>query len=127
MASLNRVQLIGRLGKDPESRNTPKGTSYTTFSLAVGRKWKNKNGELNEDTDWFNIVAWGKLGEICQKYLTKGKLVYLEGRLRTRKYEHEGTTRYFTTVVLSAVQMLEPKPKETVIEEVGEPEEEIPE
>ena len=127
MASLNRVQLIGRLGKDPESRNTPKGTSYTTFSLAVGRKWKNKDGESKEDTDWFNIVAWGKLGEICQKYLTKGKLVYLEGRLRTRKYEHEGTTRYFTTVVLSAVQMLEPKPKDTSIDDLGESEEEVPE
>jgi len=127
MASLNRVQLIGRLGKDPESRNTPKGTSYTTFSLAVGRKWKNKDGESKEDTDWFNIVAWGKLGEICQKYLAKGKLVYLEGRLRTRKYEHEGTTRYFTTVVLSAVQMLEPKPKDTSIDDLGESEEEVPE
>ena len=127
MASLNRVQLIGRLGKDPESRNTPKGTSYTTFSLAVGRKWKNKDGESKEDTDWFNIVAWGKLGEICQKYLAKGKLVYLEGRLRTRKYEHEGTTRYFTTVVLSAVQMLEPKPKDTSIDDLGESEEELPE
>ncbi len=127
MASLNRVQLIGRLGKDPESRNTPKGTKYTTFSLAVGRKWKNKDGESKEDTDWFNIVAWGKIGEICQKYLAKGKLVYLEGRLRTRKYEHEGTTRYFTTVILSAIQMLEPKPKDTSIEEIEESEEEVPE
>ena len=127
MASLNRVQLIGRLGKNPESRKTPKGTGYTTFSLAVGRKWKSKNGELHEDTDWFNVVAWGKLGEICQKYLAKGKLVYLEGRLQTRKYEHEGTTRYFTTVILSALQMLEPKPKEAIIEEVEESEEEIPE
>jgi len=127
MASLNRVQLIGRLGKDPESRNTPQGTKYTTFSLAVGRKWKNKDGESKEDTDWFNIVAWGKIGEICQKYLVKGKLVYLEGRLRTRKYEHEGTTRYFTTVILSSVQMLEPKPKDTSIEEIEESEEEVPE
>lgn len=125
MASLNRVQLIGRLGKDPESRKTPKGTEYTTFSLAVDRKWKDKKDELHREADWFNIEAWGKLGEICQKYLEKGKLVYLEGRLRTRKYEHEGTTRYFTTVVLGAIQMLDRKAKETVLEEVEESEEEV--
>jgi single-strand DNA-binding protein len=73
------------------------------------------------------VEAWGKVGEICQKYLEKGKLVYLEGRLRTRKYEHEGITRYFTTVVLSTLQMLERKSKETVLEEVEveESEEEI--
>ncbi|RJQ41340.1 MAG: single-stranded DNA-binding protein [Anaerolineaceae bacterium] len=127
MASLNRVQLIGRLGKDPDSRKTPKGTTYTTFSLAVDRKWKDKKSELHQETDWFNVEAWGKVGEICQKYLEKGKLVYLEGRLRTRKYEHEGITRYFTTVVLSTLQMLERKSKETVLEEVEveESEEEI--
>lgn len=125
MASLNRVQLIGRLGKDPESRKTPKGTEYTTFSLAVDRKWKDKKDELHQEADWFNIEAWGKLGEICQKYLEKGKLVYLEGRLRTRKYDHEGTTRYFTTVVLGAIQMLDRKAKETVLEEVEELEEEV--
>ncbi len=125
MAALNRVQLIGRLGKDPDSRKTPKGTTYTTFSLAVDRKWKDKKGELHQEADWFNVEAWGKLGEICQKYLAKGKLVYLEGRLRTRKYEHEGNTRYFTTVVLSTLQMLERKAKETGLEEVEESEEEI--
>ena len=126
MASLNRVQLIGRLGKDPDSRKTPKGTTYTTFSLAVDRKWKDKKGELHQEADWFNVEAWGKLGEICQKYLAKGKLVYLEGRLRTRKYEQEGSTRYFTTVVLSTIQMLERKPKETGLE-IEESEEEITE
>ncbi len=125
MASLNRVQLIGRLGKDPESRKTPKGTEYTAFSLAVDRKWKDKKGELHQEADWFNVEAWGKLGEICQKYLAKGKLVYLEGKLRTRRYEHEGITRYFTTVVLSTLQMLERKEKETALEEVEESEEEI--
>lgn len=126
MASLNRVQLIGRLGKDPDSRKTPKGATYTTFSLAVDRKWKDKKGELHQEADWFNVEAWGKLGEICQKYLAKGKLVYLEGRLRTRKYEHEGSPRYFTTVVLSTIQMLERKPKETGLE-IEESEEEITE
>ena len=127
MASLNRVQLIGRLGKDPESRKTPRNTNYTTFSLAVDRKWKDKKGELHQEADWFNVEAWGKLGEICQKYLSKGKLVYLEGRLRTRSYEQDGITRYFTTVVLSAMQILEPKAKEIAVEEIEEPEEEIEE
>lgn len=125
MPSLNRVLLIGRLGKDPESRQTPKGTAYTTFSLAVDRKWKDKNGELHQDTDWFNVVAWGKLGEICQKYLSKGKLVYLEGRLQTRRYEYEGSVRYFTTVVMSSMQMLERKTKEALVEETSEEQIEI--
>jgi single-strand DNA-binding protein len=125
MPSLNRVLLIGRLGKDPEIRQTPKGTAYTTFSLAVDRKWKDKNGELHQDTDWFNVVAWGKLGEICQKYLSKGKLVYLEGRLQTRRYEHEGSVRYFTTVVMSSMQMLERKTKEALVEETSEEQIEI--
>ncbi|HAF61568.1 MAG TPA: single-stranded DNA-binding protein [Anaerolineaceae bacterium] len=125
MPSLNRVLLIGRLGKDPETRQTPKGSAYTTFSLAVDRKWKDKNGELHQDTDWFNVVAWGKLGEICQNYLSKGKLVYVEGRLQTRRYEHEGSVRYFTTVVMSSMQMLERKAKEPVLEETNEEQVEI--
>ena len=127
MPSLNRVQLIGRLGKDPESRQTPKGTKYTTFSLAVDHRWKDNTGEAHQETDWFNVEAWGKVGEICQSYLSKGKLVYLEGRLRTRKYEHEGSTRYFTTVVLSTLQMLEKKAKEPLLEEGEEGAEETAE
>jgi single-strand DNA-binding protein len=122
MPSLNRVQLIGRLGKDPENRSTPNGSAYSTFSLAVDRRWKDKTGETHQDTDWFNVEAWGKLGELCGKYLAKGKLVYLEGRLRTRRYEHEGSMRYFTTVVLSAMQILEKKTKEPELVEESEEE-----
>ena len=102
MPALNKVQLIGRLGKEPEMRHTPKGTPVTSYSLAVDRVWKGK-----KETDWFNIEAWGKLGEVCQKYLQKGQLVYIEGSLRTTKYEHEGETRYFTKVVARSMQMLE--------------------
>ena len=111
MPALNRVQLIGRLGKDPESRSTPTGKSVVSFSLAVSNRWKSA-GEAKESTDWFNIEAWEKLGEICQKYLHKGSLVYLEGRLKTDKYDDKGETKYFTKVVLQSMQMLDRKPEE---------------
>jgi single-strand DNA-binding protein len=114
MPGLNKVQLIGRLGKEPEQRKTPRGSAVTSFSLAVDRVWKNK-GETKKTTDWFKVEAWGKLGEICQKYLQKGHLVYMEGALRTDKYEHEGETKYFTKVIASKMQMLEWKEKEEVL------------
>ena len=112
MASLNKVQLIGRLGRNPETRFTPKVTKDTNFSLAVGRRWRDSGGQVQEDTDWFNIVAWGRLAEICQDYLTKGRLVYIEGRLKTDRYEVDGETRYSTKIVAHNMQMLERKPDE---------------
>jgi single-strand DNA-binding protein len=122
MPSLNRVQLIGRLGKDPESRTTPGNREVVTFPVAVGNRWKDRQGDVKTMTDWFNIEAWGKLGEICQKYLNKGKLVYLEGRMRTDKYDHNGETRYFTKVILSQMQMLEKRETEEDEEPVIAPE-----
>jgi len=122
MPSLNRIQLIGRLGKDPESRTTPGNRNVVIFSVAVGNRWKDRQGEVKTMTDWFNIEAWGKLGEICEKYLHKGKLVYLEGHMRTDKYDHNGETRYFTKVVLSQMQMLEKREIEEDEEEVNLPE-----
>lgn len=112
MPALNRVQLIGRLGKDPETRHTPNGRKVCSFSLAVSRRWKSSDGETREATDWFNIDAWGRLGEICQSYLAKGRLVFLEGRLHTDRYEHEGESRYYTRVIANQMQMLERKPEE---------------
>ncbi len=109
MPSLNRVQLIGRLGKDPETRYTPSGKKVTSFSVAVDRRWKSAEGEQKEATDWFNVEAWGRLGEICQSYLSKGRLVFLEGRLQTDQYEQGGEKRYFTKVVVQQMQMLERK------------------
>ena len=109
MPALNRVQLIGNLGRDPETRFTPKGSKICSFSVAVNRRWKSAEGEELERTDWFNIDAWGKLGEICQQYLKKGSLVYLEGRLQTDRVEHEGEVRYYTKVILSGMQMLDRK------------------
>ena len=124
MPALNRVQLIGRLGKDPESKYTPTGKKVTHFSLAVSQRWKTA-GETKEYTEWVNIEAWGRLGEVCQEYLKKGSLVYLEGRLKTEKYEDkEGETKYYTKVVALTLQFLDKKeqdePVMTVEEDAGD-------
>jgi single-strand DNA-binding protein len=112
MPTLNRVQLIGRLGKDPESKFTPNGKKVAHFSLAVSNRWKDKSGETKESTEWVNIEAWGRLGEVCQEYLKKGSLVYLEGRLKTDKYEDKGETKYYTKVVALTLQFLDKRPAE---------------
>lgn len=112
MPSLNRVQLIGRLGKDPESHSTPTGKKVTHFSLAVSQRWKSAEGE-KEYTEWVNVEAWGRLGEVCQLYLHKGSLIFLEGRLKTDKYEDKGgETKYYTKVVAVSMQMMDHKPEE---------------
>jgi single-strand DNA-binding protein len=121
MPSLNRIQLIGHLGKDPEIRATPKGNKVCTFSIAVSRRWKSSTGDERESTDWFNVEAWGHLGEICKQYLRKGRLIFLEGHVRTDRYDHEGETRYFTKVVASQMQMLDRKAEELPAVEDEEP------
>ena len=124
MPALNRVQLIGRLGKDPDGRFTPTGKQVKHFSLAVSNRWRAKDGETKEYTEWVNIEAWGRLGEVCQEYLKKGSLIYLEGRLKTDKYEEGGESRFYTKVVALAIQFLDKKPADepmmTVEEEMGE-------
>ena len=112
MPALNKVQLIGYLGKDPETRFTPSGKKVCSFTMAVSRRWKSGQGEEKEATDWFNIEVWGRLGEICQEYLHKGSLAYIEGRLQTNRYEHEGETRFFTRVITQRMQMLDRKAEE---------------
>jgi len=112
MPNLNRVQIIGRVGKDPEERSTKNGLNYVLFPVAVDRWWKSRNGESRKETDWFNVEVWGKLAEICRNYLNKGRLVFVEGRMRTTRYEHEGETRYFTKVIASSMQMLDRPAKE---------------
>jgi single-strand DNA-binding protein len=116
MPAFNHVQLIGNLGKDPETRQTANGKKVTSFSVAVNRRWRAEDGQTKEATDWFNVEAWGRLGEICQHYLGKGRLVFVEGRLQTNRYEHEGETRYFTRVVASQMQILDHKVGELEIE-----------
>jgi single-strand DNA-binding protein len=120
MPALNRVQLIGRLGKDPESKYTPTGKKVAHFSLAVSQRWKTA-GETKEYKEWVNIEAWGRLGEVCQEYLQKGSLVYLEGRLKTDKYEDkEGEMKYYTKVVALSLQFLDKKDKDEPVMTVEE-------
>ena len=120
MPALNRVQLIGNLGKDPESRFTPRGNKYCRFTLAVNRRWKSEDGEAQEHTDWFNIEAWERLGEVSQQYLKKGSLVFVEGRLKTDKYEDKGETKYSTKVVALSLQFLDKKPADEPMLSVDE-------
>jgi single-strand DNA-binding protein len=104
---LNKVMLIGRLTRDPEVRTTPQGTSVCTFSVATGLKWKDKAGQLQEKTEFNNIVAWRRLAEICGQYLHKGRQVYVEGRLQTRSWQDQnGVTKYRTEIVAENMIML---------------------
>jgi single-strand DNA-binding protein len=112
MSDLNRVMLIGRLGKDPETRYMPNGKAVSNFSIATSDKWK-KDGEAHEKTEWHNIVAFEKLGEIVGQYLKKGAQVFIEGKLQTRKWQDkEGKDRYSTEVVASQMQMLGGRPQQ---------------
>ncbi|MBI1910286.1 MAG: single-stranded DNA-binding protein [Deltaproteobacteria bacterium] len=107
MASLNKVILIGNLGNDPEVRYTPANQMVATFNIATTEKWTGKSGEPGERTEWHRIVVWGKLAEICKEYLSKGRQVYVEGRLQTRQWDDkEGKKRYTTEIVAQNVQFL---------------------
>ncbi len=112
MPSLNRVQLIGNLGKDPETRFTPAGKKVTNFSVAVTRRWRGAEGESKERTEWFIVEAWGRLGEVCQEHLHKGSLVYIEGRFQTDIVGEGEGRKYFTKVVASGMQMLDRRTEE---------------
>ncbi len=102
---LNKVMIIGRLGRDPEMRYTPSGKPVTTFSVATSRSWNTADGERHQETEWFNIVAWANLAEICKQHLSKGQQVYIEGRLQTRSWENnDGKTH--TTVEIVANEMI---------------------
>jgi single-strand DNA-binding protein len=108
MAGLNKVMIIGNLGRDPEMRYTPSGSPVTSFSVAVTRKWNSRDGESREETEWFNVNCWDKLAEIANQYLTKGKQVYIEGRLRTHSWDDKqtGEKKYRTEVVATDMTML---------------------
>jgi len=104
---LNKVMVIGHLGRDPEMRYTPSGRPVTTFTVAVSRTWNTADGERRSETEWFNIVAWGNLAEICKQYLHKGQQVYIEGRLQTRQWEDkEGQKHKNVEVVANEMMML---------------------
>jgi len=109
--SVNKVILIGRLGKDPEIKSIPSGQTVAKFTIATDERFTDKSGEKQERTEWHNIVAWAKLAEICGQYLRKGKLVYIEGRIRTDSWEDKETKqkRYRTEIVAENMQMLDRK------------------
>jgi len=105
--SVNKFILVGNLGKDPELRYTASGTAVANFSLATTERYKDRDGNNQEKTEWHNIVAWRQLAEICGKYLTKGRQVYIEGKIQSRSYEdRDGNRRYITEIVADQMQML---------------------
>ncbi len=110
MSGINKVILIGRLGKDPEIINTSDNRTITNFNIVTSEEWKDKDtGEKKERTEWHRIVAFNRLGEICNQYLSKGKMVYVEGRIQTRSWEQDGVTKYITEIIALNVQFLEKK------------------
>jgi len=105
--SVNKVILVGNLGKDPELRYTPSGAAVATFSIATSERYKDRDGNRQEKTEWHNIVAWRQLAEICGKFLHKGKQVYIEGKIQTRSYDdRDGNKKYITEIVADQMQML---------------------
>jgi single-strand DNA-binding protein len=107
MRGLNKVLVIGNVGRDPEMRYIPSGKPVTSFSVAATRSWTNSDGERREETEWFNVVAWGNLAEICKQHIRKGQQVYVEGRLQTRSWEdHEGKKRFRTELVANEMILL---------------------
>jgi single-strand DNA-binding protein len=135
---LNKVMIIGHLGKDPEMRYTPSGRSVTTFSVATSRAWNTSDGEKHSETEWFNVVTWGSLAEICKQYLVKGQQVYIEGRLQTRHWEDKDKVKHSTVEIVASEMMILGDRREandkpgggddsgTVEESVNNPEEEFP-
>jgi len=127
---LNKVLIIGRLGRDPEMRYTPSGRPVTTFSVATSRTWNTSEGGRRTETEWFNVVAWSNLAEICKQHLSKGRLVYIEGRLQTRHWEDpDGNKHSSTEIVANEMIMLDDRREsgsggiEDDDEEVGEEDE----
>lgn len=101
MASLNKVMIIGNVGKDPEMRFTPSGSPVTSFSVATNRVYVTPEGERREETEWFTVVTWNKLAEQCNQFLTKGRLIYAEGRLRTHMWESQDKQKHYRTEVIA--------------------------
>jgi single-strand DNA-binding protein len=116
---VNKVILVGRLGADPEVRYTQDGAMVTNFRLATNEQWTDRSGEKVQKTEWHRIVSFGKLAEICGNYLSKGRLVYIEGRIQTRSWDdRDGTKRYTTEIIAANMQILEPKGQE--VDQFGE-------
>jgi single-strand DNA-binding protein len=120
--NFNKVFLLGNLTRDPELRHTPQGTAVATFSLAVNRMYKGNDGSMKKETNFFTIVVWGRTGENCAKYLSKGRSVFVEGRLQNRSYEtQEGQKRSITEVIADNVQFLSSNERGSAMDEAGDP------
>ncbi len=118
---LNKVMVIGNLGADPEMRYTANGSAVTNFNVASNRRYTTRDGESRDETEWFRVVTWNRLAEICSQYLSKGRQVYVEGRLQTRSWEgQDGQTRYITEVIAQEVKFLG-SPRDAAYEGAGEP------
>lgn len=126
MSGLNKCLFVGRLGKDPATAFTPDGTQVTKFSIAVDESYKNKFGEKNDKVEWVNIVTFGKLAEICGNYLTKGKLVFIEGKLQTKTWEKDEQKHSMTQIVADTMKMLDGKKDEQPRADNGNPMEDVP-
>lgn len=112
---VNKVILVGNLGADPEIKYTPSGTAVATLSLATNRKWKDRDGNLQDETEWHRVVVWAQSAEYCGNYLSKGSKIYVEGRLQTRKWQDQnGNDRYTTEIVSNTVQNLTPRGGESL-------------
>jgi single-strand DNA-binding protein len=109
MASVNKVIIVGNLGRDPELRTTQSGQAVCQLNMGTNRKYKNKADEMVEETEWHRVVVWGKQAEHCGQYLKKGAAAYVEGRLKTSSYEKDGITKYSTEIIADTVQFLSPK------------------
>lgn len=128
---MNKIIVIGNLGRDPEMRYTPSGQPVTSFSVASNRSYTTASGERREETEWFNVSAWGKLGELCNQYLTKGRQVFVEGRLHSRSFTgRDGQMRFVNEITLTDVQFLGQgagvRPEEAPYEAEAGPETEEP-
>jgi single-strand DNA-binding protein len=122
--SLNKCLIIGNLGRDPEMRYTPSGQAVTQFTVAVNRNYKDQQGDWQEETEWFRVVAWGPLAERTAEYLRKGNKVFIEGRLQTRQWEgQDGQKRYTTELIANTIQNLERRPRD---ESAGGPVDDMP-
>jgi single-strand DNA-binding protein len=122
---LNKVLIIGRVGRDPDMRYTPSGRPVTTFSVGTNRSWSTADGEKHTETEWFNVVAWSNLAEICKQYLTKDRLVYIEGRLQTRHWEDQDGNRHSATeIVANEMIMLDDRRESNPSSEYEDDEEE---
>lgn len=113
MSGVNKVIIIGNLGKDPEVRNLEGGAKVATFSVATSESWKDNEGNKKEATEWHNVVVWNKLAEVAEKYLQKGAKIYVEGKLKTRNWEKDGVTRYTTEIICQNMTMLGAPPVAT--------------